>query len=93
VLRPDVVWFGETLPVEALQRAFTAAREAQVVLVVGTSSLVHPAAAIPEAALFAGACVVEVNPEPTPLSDRATVSLRGRAADVVPWLAGVESVH
>lgn len=93
VLRPDVVWFGETLPVEALQRAFTAAREAQVVLVVGTSSLVHPAAAIPEAALFAGACVVEVNPEPTPLSDRATVSLRGRAADVLPWLAGVESVH
>jgi NAD-dependent deacetylase len=92
-LRPDVVWFGETLPVEGLQRAFTAAREAQVVLVVGTSSLVHPAAAIPEAALFAGACVVEVNPEPTPLSDRATVSLRGRAADVVPWLAGVESAH
>src|SRR5688572_29364545 len=92
-LRPDVVWFGETLPPEALQRAFDAAREAEVVLVVGTSSLVHPAAAIPEAALFAGAYVVEVNPEPTPLSDRATVSLRGRAAEVVPWLVGAEMVH
>ena len=92
-LRPDVVWFGETLPPEALQRAFTAAREAEVVLVVGTSSLVHPAAAIPEAALFAGAYVIEVNPEPTPLSGRATVSLRGRAAEVVPWLVGAETVH
>jgi NAD-dependent deacetylase len=92
-LRPDVVWFGETLPPEALQRAFTAAREAEVVLVVGTSSLVHPAAAIPEAALFAGAYVIEVNPEPTPLSGRATVSLRGRAAEVVPWLIGAETVH
>jgi NAD-dependent deacetylase len=93
VLRPDVVWFGETLPPEALQRAFTAAREAEVVLVVGTSSLVHPAAAIPEAALFAGAYVIEVNPEPTPLSGRASVSLRGRAAEVVPWLVGAETVH
>lgn len=92
-LRPDVVWFGETLPPEALQRAFDAAREAEVVLVVGTSSLVHPAAAIPEAALFAGAYVVEVNPEPTPLSGRATLSLRGRAAELVPWLVGAETVH
>jgi NAD-dependent protein deacetylase/lipoamidase len=93
LLRPDVVWFGEALPRPALERAFAAAREAEVVLVVGTSSLVHPAAAIPEAALFAGACVIEVNPEPTPLSSRATVSLRGRAAEVVPWLVGAEAVH
>jgi NAD-dependent deacetylase len=93
LLRPDIVWFGEALPAAVLERAFAAAREAEVVLVVGTSSLVHPAAAIPEAALFAGAYVVEVNPEPTPLSARASVSLRGRAAEVVPWLVGAEPVH
>ena len=88
VLRPDVVWFGEVLPQEAVRRAFEAARRAEVVLVIGTSSVVYPAAAIPELAREAGACVVEVNPEPTPLTPLAHLSLRGTAADVVPALVG-----
>jgi NAD-dependent deacetylase len=65
-----------------------AALPAEVVLVVGTSSLVYPAAAVPEAALEAGAFVVEVNPERTPLSAACSVSLRGRAAEVLPLLVG-----
>jgi len=86
LLRPGVVWFGEALPQEALERAFEAARAAEVVLVVGTSSLVYPAAALPQVARAAGAFVIEVNPEATPLSETADVSLRGTAASVVPGL-------
>jgi NAD-dependent deacetylase len=86
LLRPDVVWFGEALPEEAVAEAFAAAREADVVLVVGTSSLVYPAAALPQVARAAGAFVVEVNPEPTPLTPLADASLRGTAATVVPAL-------
>jgi NAD-dependent deacetylase len=88
LLRPGVVWFGEPLPEEALGRSFEAASRAQVVLVVGTSSLVYPAAALPRAALAEGAFVVEVNPEPTPLTSLCQVSLRGRAAELLPALVG-----
>lgn len=86
LLRPDVVWFGEALPEASLERALAAARQAQVVLVVGTSSLVYPAAALPEVGRRHGAFVVEVNPEATPLTPLADVSLRGRAAEVMPPL-------
>lgn len=87
-LRPDVVWFGELLPGPAVERAFAAAKEAQVVLVVGTSSLVYPAAALPRLARTAGALVIEVNREETPLSSLAQVSLRGRATALLPALLG-----
>jgi NAD-dependent deacetylase len=85
-LRPDVVWFGEPLDGAALRLAFEEAAAAEAVLVIGTSSLVYPAAALPEAALASGAFVVEVNPEPTGLSDRAHASFRARAAEIVPSL-------
>jgi NAD-dependent deacetylase len=88
LLRPGVVWFGEALPADALEMAFSAARQADVVVVIGTSSLVYPAAAVPQAAVSAGAFVVEVNPERTPLSEAAAVSLRGRAAELLPRLVG-----
>ena len=88
LLRPDVVWFGEDLPAGALEQAFTAARAADVVLVVGTSSLVYPAAAVPEAAISAGAFVVEVNPERTPLSEACALALRGRSAEILPQIVG-----
>jgi NAD-dependent deacetylase len=86
LLRPDVVWFGESLDAGAVSRAFGAAESAEVVLVIGTSSLVFPAAALPQAARARGAFVVEVNPEKTPLSALADVSLRGRAAELLPAL-------
>ncbi len=90
LLRPDVVWFGEPLPDGALAAAFGGAKEAELVLVVGTSALVYPAAALPQIARSAGAYVVEVNPEATPLTPLVDVSLRGRAAEVLPVLVGAE---
>ena len=85
-LRPDVVWFGEALPVAELEAASEAARSCDVLLSVGTSGLVYPAASLPYEALENGAIVVEVNPEPTPLSASADLLLRGRAGEVLPEL-------
>jgi NAD-dependent deacetylase len=86
LIRPNVVWFGEALPEDAWQRSVAAVNAADVVIVVGTSSIVYPAAGLPEMALANGTAVVEVNPERTPLSDAATVSLRESAAGALPNL-------
>jgi NAD-dependent deacetylase len=86
LLRPDVVWFEETLPAEALQAAEDAARRCQVLLVVGTSAEVYPAAALPAYATSAGATIVEINPNPTPLSGAADYVLRAPAGVVLPAL-------
>ncbi len=86
LLRPGVVWFGEPLPEDALAEATSAARAARVVVVAGTSSLVYPAAGLPRIASDAGAFVVEVNPEPTPLSDLADERIEGPAGVVLPRL-------
>lgn len=84
LLRPAVVWFGENLDSEVLNKAFRWCRAAQVCLVVGTSAVVHPAASLPLATLQAGGAVVEVNPTATPLSDVSRVSLRGPSAEILP---------
>ncbi len=68
-MRPDVVLFGEMLPAGAFERAAAKAAVCELCFVVGTSAVVYPAAAIPEIARAAGAYVVEVNPERTPLSE------------------------
>lgn len=83
MLRPDVVWFGEMLPEGAMEAALRAARQCDVLLSVGTSGLVEPAASLPFLALEAGAAVIEVNPDATPLTPRATLSLRGSAGEVL----------
>jgi NAD-dependent deacetylase len=85
-LRPDVVWFGEMLPAQALGEAMRAATESDVFLSVGTSTVVEPAASLPFYALRGGASVVEVNPDPTPLTPHASFLLRGPAATVLPTL-------
>jgi NAD-dependent deacetylase len=85
-LRPDVVWFGETLPGQALAAAEAAARGCDVLLSIGTSAAVFPAAQLPLTALQSGAMVVEVNKDPTRLSAVATFSLRGLAGEVLPRL-------
>ena len=85
-LRPDVVWFGEMLPPGAIEQAVEATAGCDVFLCVGTSGLVEPAASLPLAALEAGACVIEVNPDRTPLTARATLALAGRAGDILPRL-------
>jgi NAD-dependent deacetylase len=84
--RPGVVWFGEALPQQALFESLAAAQRAEVVIVIGTSSVVYPAAALPQAAKSAGGFVIEVNPEATSLTPIADVSLRGTAVGIVPRL-------
>lgn len=86
LLRPDVVWFGESLDAGQIDRAVIAARTCGVLLVVGTSALVYPAAALPAMANRAGAMVVEVNTEDTALTPMADAVLRGPAAEVLPAL-------
>jgi NAD-dependent deacetylase len=85
-LRPDVVWFGEALPPRALERAETVARECDLFLSIGTSGAVFPAAQLPLTARQAGATVVEVNRDPTPLTRVASFSLRGPAGGILPAL-------
>jgi NAD-dependent deacetylase len=85
-MRPDVVLFGEVLPVGAFERAAAKATACELCFVVGTSAVVYPAAAIPEIARAAGAYVVEVNPERTPLSDVSDEVLTGNAGDILPLL-------
>jgi NAD-dependent deacetylase len=89
LLRPGVVWFGETLPPAAIQRAVQAARHCDVFLVCGTSAVVYPAAALPERALAAGARVIEVNLEETPFSQFAHLSLRGKCGELLPRIIRV----
>ncbi len=84
-LRPDVIWFGEALPLEALQAAAEAAGTCQIFFSIGTSGLVEPAASLAYAALRRGALVVEINPAATPLSGHA-IPLRGPAGQVLPAL-------
>lgn len=86
-IRPDVVWFGEMLPFDALGLAKRASAAADLFLVVGTSALVWPAAGLIEVAAHSGALVIEVNPEATPLSELADVVVRGKAEVVLPELA------
>ena len=85
-LRPAVVWFGEMLDPAALQDAAAEAEDCDVMLVVGTSGLVYPAAGLPAGARRAGATVITVNPEPTDLDGLATVCIRGKAAEALPRL-------
>lgn len=85
-VRPGVVWFGEGLPETALAAAVEAASACDLLVTVGTSGLVYPAAEIPQVAARLGATVIQVNPERTPLDQVAEVNLRGPAARVLPAL-------
>jgi len=86
LLRPGVVWFGESLPRTVLERAEQAAEACDVLLSIGTSSLVHPAAGLPLLAKRRGALLIEVNPQPTPLTPHADVVLSGPAGQLLPQL-------
>jgi len=92
LLRPGVVWFGESLPQNILEAAWVAAARCRLMLVIGTSALVYPAAALPLEALRNGARLVEVNPAETPLSPHARQVLRGPAGEVLPeWWDGIRA--
>ena len=87
LIRPGAVWFGEVLPADALERAHELAETADVVLVVGTSSVIYPAAGLPERARARGATVVEINPERTPFTEYAALSWRTTAGNSLPAVA------
>ncbi|BBH71419.1 NAD-dependent protein deacylase 1 [Actinoplanes sp. OR16] len=89
LIRPGVVWFGESLPEAALEAAARAASGADVLLTIGTSGLVYPAAEIPRLAARAGAAVIQINPQPTPMDSVALVNLRGSAARILPDLVAL----
>jgi NAD-dependent deacetylase len=86
LLRPDVVWFGEPLDHHLLEAAWRAAREAQAMLVVGTSAVVQPAASLAHVAKQVGATVIQVNLEPTSHTDRVDYALLGPAGEILPQL-------
>ena len=85
-IRPGVVWFGEAMPVEPLQRAQAAAHDCDLFLSVGTSALVYPAAMLPMLARQAGAYVVEINPEPSAIAREVHECITGGSATVLPLI-------
>ena len=84
VLKPDVVFFGELMPVEAIQRATALARGAGLLLVVGSALEVYPVAGLPLETLAAGGALAIVNRGPTPFDREAAVRVDGSAGDVLP---------
>lgn len=93
MLRPGVVWFGESLPPMAWEASQEAVVGADVLLVVGTSGAVYPAAELVPLAREAGAKVIEINPVETPLSGVADLVLRGKSGELLPLLfAGPEEM-
>jgi len=86
LLRPHIVWFGEPLDQDVLDEAFRLSSACDAMFVVGTSAIVQPAASLPLAAAEAGAKLVEVNMDPTPLSPQADYFFRGKAGEVLPAL-------
>jgi NAD-dependent deacetylase len=86
LLRPNVVWFGEALPAETLEMAYAASASCEVMFVIGTSAYVQPAASLPLMAAERGARIIEINPEPTPLSLSADFAFQAKAGEVLPAL-------
>lgn len=86
LIRPDVVWFGEILPEDQWNNSVKAAEQAEIFFAVGTSAVVYPAASLPLIAKKAGAYLVEVNIEPTELSDKVDELLLGKSGEILPKL-------
>lgn len=92
-VRPDVVWFGEALPGRVVDVAWREAERCDVLLVVGTSGVVYPVAQLPALAKQAGAVVIDINPECTPISMLADISLQGAGGVVLPQVVAALSTN
>lgn len=86
LLRPDVVWFGEALPLDALHSSVALSKQCDLFFSIGTSALVQPAASLPVYAIECNATVVEINPNPTPISNHVTCSFQGLSGEILPAL-------
>ena len=84
LLRPHVVWFGEPLPEDAINRAFNVSSMADAVIVIGTSGSVFPAAYVPYIVKEKGGSVIEVNVRRSSITHIADVFIMGKAGDIVP---------
>ena len=84
--RPDIVWFGEPLPQGIWQQAYDAVQSAQLLLVIGTSAVVYPAADLIPLALMRKIKVMEINPDETPFSQEIDCALKGPAGEILPGL-------
>lgn len=91
LIRPAVVWFGENLPEEVLEKAFSAVVDCDLFISIGTSSVVYPAALMPLKAKEEGAALIEINMEPTPLTPESDFFLKGACGVILPNL--MEDVH
>jgi NAD-dependent deacetylase len=87
LVRPDVVWFGEMLPEDQWDASVRAAEGADLFMSIGTSGVVYPAASLPLIAKRAGAYLLEINPEPTPLTPQADEFLQGASGVILPLIA------
>lgn len=85
-VRPNVVWFHEVLPEAEVKRAFELAQTCDVMILVGSSNVVYPAARLPIEALYQGAYVIEVNPVETELTPRMSAYLQGKSGEILPQL-------
>lgn len=85
-IRPAVVWFGEMLPRNALEAAYACARQCDLMLVIGTSGVVYPAAGLQDVGVQRGIPVIEISPQPTPFTAHVTLSWASTAAVALPQL-------
>ncbi len=86
LLRPDVIWFGESVSVKDLADSCTALKECDCLVVIGTSAIVQPVASFPTIARNGGAFILEINMEPTPISGWVDESILGKSGQIVPQL-------
>lgn len=86
LLRPNVVWFGEALDSYVFGTALKACYSSEVMMVIGTSAWIQPAASLPLEAKKGGAKIIEINLEPTPVSSYADYSIYGKAGEIVPLI-------
>ncbi len=93
LVRPDVVWFGESLNPMLIQESQRALATCDLLFVVGTSGIVQPVASFPAIAKQSGAYIVEINPEPTPISAIASISLKGKSGEILPELLKTQSIQ
>ncbi len=86
LLRPHIVWFGESLDAQDLRNCYTSLETCEILLIIGTSGLVYPAASFGPVAKDRGAFVAELNLDPTPNSELVDIAIQGRAKDILPRL-------
>ncbi|MCX7858005.1 MAG: NAD-dependent deacylase [Deltaproteobacteria bacterium] len=84
LVRPDVVWFGESIPVELMNKAYSILESYETLIVAGTSGVVYPVASFPTFMKSKGGKVIEINLEKTPISSIADISIIGKTGDILP---------